>query len=96
MPSGYSASSPRYELYVVSIQKTYTFDDALTLSVKYYSPRQTISIQLTGDSNCNCYHLWTNDIFSIEGENLLIWDSTRTHMKKAATDFIFSVGIYQS
>ena len=73
MPSGYSASSPKYELQVVSLQKAYTIiDDAPTLSVKYYSPRQTISIQLTGDTNCNCYHLWTNDIFSIEGEKLLI------------------------
>ena len=96
MPSGCSASAPKYELQVVSIQKTYTIDISPTLSVKYYSPRPTISIQLTGDTNCNCYHLWINDIFSIEGVKLLIWNSTRTHMTKAATDFIFSMEIYQS
>ena len=96
MPSGYSASTPKYELQAVSIQKMYTIDISPTLSVKYYSPRQTISIQLTGDTNCNCYHLWTNHIFSIEGVKLLIWNSTRTHMTKAETDFIFFMEIYHS
>ena len=96
MPSGYSASSPRYELHVGFIQKTYKIDISPTLSVKYYSPRQMISIQLTGDTNCNCYRLWTNDIFTIECEKLLIWNSTRTHMTKAVTDFIFSMEIYHS
>ena len=96
MPSGHSASSPRYELHVGLIQKKYKIDISPTLSVKYYSPRQTISIQLTGDTNCNCYHLWVNDIFSIEGVKLLIWDLPRTHMTKAETDFIFFMEIYHS